>query len=136
MFISRFGYIMAPLLAIAVAACASRPDPSVTSGTTPSDAASTSTQSTTSFMVTVNHTDMNRGEMSVYVEPTGGVRTLIGVLNSGEQKSFPYQVTGNRNVRLVGVSPSAGNITSPSMTVPVGSSLYWDVSINKVTLRR
>lgn len=135
MFISRFGYIMAPLLAVAVAACASRPDPSVTSEPATGEAAA-STSSSTSFMVTVNHTDMNRGELSVYVEPAGGVRTLIGVLNAGDQKSFPYQVTGNRNVKLVGLSPSAGTLTSPSITVPVGSGLYWDVSINSVRLRR
>ena len=136
MFISRFGYIMAPLLAVAVAACASRPDPSVTSDPATGDPAASTQASSTSFMVTVNHTDMNRGELTVYVEPAGGVRTVIGVLNAGEQKSFPYQVTGNRNVKLVGVSPSAGTLTSPSITVPVGSTLYWDVSINSVRLRR
>ena len=134
MSISRFPCFVAPLLIAAVAACASRPDPGVTSDPAAA-AAGTDTQSSTSFMVTVNHTDMNRGELTVYVEPAGGVRTVIGVLNAGEQKAFPYRVTGNRNVRLVGVSPSAGSLTSPSITVPAGNNLYWDVSINSVRVR-
>ena len=133
---SRMGYCMTLMLAIGLAACAGRPDPEVSSAPAGADQAAPGTQSANALMVTVNHTDMNRSEMTVYIEPAGGVRTMLGTLNSGEQKSFNFELTGVRNVKLIGVSPSAGQLTSPSITVPTGAGVFWEVGINSVRIRR
>ena len=132
MLTSRFRYIMAPMLAFAIAACATRPDPSVTSDPSAAGQPATSAQSANTIAVTVNHTDMNRTELTVYVQPANGVRTMLGVLNSGEQKRFTYQASGPRILRLIGISPSAEQLTSPQINVPEGAGVHWEVGANTV----
>ena len=127
---------MTLMLAAGLAGCAGRPDPSVTSAPPGADQAAGATQSANALMVTVNHTDMNRSELTVYIEPANGVRTRLGTLNSGEQKSFTFELAGVRSVKLVGVSPSAGQLTSPTLTVPAGAGVFWEVGINSLRIRR
>ena len=133
---SRFRYILTPMLALAMAACATRPDPSVTSDPSATGQPAASTQSANSIRVTVNHTDMNRTELTVYVEPANGVRTMLGVLNAGELKNFTYEATSNRIVRFIGISPSASQLTSPQINVPAGAGVHWEVSANTVRVVR
>ena len=135
MLTSRFRYIMVPVLALALAACASRPDPSVTSDPGAPQPA-TGTQSANAIRVTVNHTDMNRSELSVYIQPANGVRTLLGTLNSGEQKSFTFEASGTRMIRLIGISPSASQLESPQINVPAGAGVHWEVNANTVRVVR
>lgn len=126
MLTSRFRYFTAPMLALAIAACASRPDPRVTSDP------SASTQSANALRVTVNHTDMERSELTVYIVPANGVRTMLGSLNAGEQKTFNFELAPPRIIRLVGISPSASQKESPQITIPLGSGVHWEVSANTV----
>jgi len=133
---SRIRYCTILALAAGLAACAGRPDPNVTSAPAGTDQAAAGTQSANALMVTVNHTDMNRSELTVYIEPANGVRTRLGTINSGEQKSFTFELAGVRSVRLVGISPSAGELKSPSLTVPSGAGVFWEVGINSLRIRR
>ncbi len=133
---SRFRYLMAPMFALAIAACATRPDPSVTSDPSATSQPSTSTQSANSIPVTVNHTDMNRSELTVYIQPANGVRTMLGLLQSGQQKTFTFEATGTRMIRLIGISPSADQLTSPQINVPAGAGVHWDVNANTVRVVR
>ena len=132
----RFRYIMTPMLALAVAACASRPDPSVTSDPSTTAAPATSAQAANSIPVTVNHTDMNRTELTVYVQPANGVRTMLGLLQSGQQKTFTFEASGTRMIRLIGISPSADQLTSPQVNVPAGAGVHWDVNANTLRVVR
>ena len=127
----RFRHIMAPMLALALAACSTRPDPSVTSDPAATMPA-TSTQSSNTIAVTVNHTDRSRDQLTVYVQPLNGVRMLLGTLNSGEQKTFSFQPSGTRMLRLIGVSPSAEQLTSPQINVPEAAGVHWEVGANTV----
>ena len=127
----RFRHIMAPMLALVLAACSTRPDPSVTSDPAAGTPAA-STQSATTIAVTVNHTDRNRNELTVYVQPLNGIRMMLGTLTSGEQKTFTFQPSGTRMLRLIGVSPSAEQLTSPQINVPEGAGVHWEVGANTV----
>ena len=131
----RFRHIMLPLLALAISACASRPDPSVTSDPAAAQTG-TGAQSASALRVTVNLMSPDRSEMTVYIEPANGVRTMLGTLLQSEQKTFNFELPAPRIVRLVGVSPGSAQLTSPQITVPAGSGVYWDVSANTVRLIR
>ena len=135
MLLSRFRYILAPLTALAIAACATRPDPSVTSDPGAAQPA-TGAQSANALPVTVNLTSQNRSEMTVYIEPANGVRTMLGTLNQSEQKTFNFELPAPRIIRLVGITPGSAQLNSPQITVPAGAGVYWDVGANTVRLLR
>ena len=131
MVIPRVGKAVAAMLVVGLSACASAPkaDPAATP-------VSTDVAATDVIMITVNQNRMNAGDMTIYIEPAGGVRTVLGLASAGEIKTFRYPLTGNRNVRLAAIGTSGGGITSPSITVPVGQGLNWDITLNTVRLRR
>ena len=131
MVIPRVGNVVASMLMIALSACASAPKTG-TEGAPPSG----DVQAADAITITVNHNKMDQGEMTVYIEPTGGIRSVLGMIATNELKTFSYKVVGSRNIRLAAMGTSGGAVTSPAITVPAGSGLNWDISLNTVRLRR
>ena len=130
MMIARVQKGVAALMMIALAACASAP-----SADTEASAAVSATGSDV-INITVNHNRMDQGEMTVYIEPSGGIRSVLGMIATNEQKTFTYRVVGSRHIRIAAQGTSGGGATSDAITVPQGQSLYWDLSLNRVSLRR
>lgn len=131
MVISRVGRIVTSMLLVALSACAS-----AQSSGTEEVAPNRDMQGSDQIMITVNHNRMAQGEMTVYIEPTGGIRTVLGMIGTNEIKTFPYRVVGSRNIRLAAIGTTGGGVTSPAITVPEGQGLNWDMSLNTVRLRR
>ena len=131
--IARVGRILSSMLVVAlVSACASTPA-SDTAETSPS----ASTESAEGVIpITINHNKMDQGEMTVYIEPTGGIRSVLGMIATNEIKTFQYRVVGSRNIRLAVSGTTGGGQTSPAITVPEGQGVNWDLSLNTVRLRR
>ena len=131
MMIARVPKVVTALMIMALAACASTPSAD------PAAAPSTGTaQRSDVINITVNHNRMDQGEMTVYIEPAGGIRSVLGMIATNEQKAFSYRVVGSRNVRLAAQGATGGGITSPAITVPEGQGLNWDLALNTVRLRR
>ena len=127
----RIGKAVASMLLIALSACASRPQTEVSS-----PAADAQAPAADAIPITVNHNKMDQGELTIYIEPAGGIRTVLGLINTNEMKTFQYRVVGNRNVRLAAVGATSGSMTTPAITVPEGQGVNWDLGLNTVRLRR
>ena len=130
MMIARVQKGVVALMMIALAACASAP-----SADTEASAAAAATGSDV-INITVNHNRMDQGEMTVYIEPAGGIRSVLGMIATNEQKTFTYRVVGSRNIRLAAQGTSGGSVSSQAITVPEGQGLNWDLSLNTLRLRR
>ncbi len=130
MMIARVQRAVAALMMVALAACASAP--AADTEVTPSTGGAGSDV----ISITVNHNRMDQGEMTVYIEPAGGIRSVLGMIATNEQKTFTYRVVGSRNIRLAAQGTTGGGVTSPAITVPEGQGLNWDLSLNTVRLRR
>jgi hypothetical protein len=133
MLIARTGRILTSMVIVALAAaCASTPA-SDTAETTPSP----STQVAEGVIpITINHNKMDQGELTVYIQPTGGIRSVLGMIATNEIKTFQYRVVGSRNIQLAVQGTTGGGQTSRAITVPEGQGLNWDLSLNTIRLLR
>ncbi len=134
------GRFSAPALATLVAiatACAT--SPAADTGAAPAEgAAAPSAQTTDAVMaIGVNHNRADGGIVTVYIEPAAGVRTALGTLEPGENKTFQYRVEAqNRNIRLISLNSSSQQMSSERITVPRGAGVYWDLQANTIRIRR
>ena len=110
-------------------ACATTPpaaDPAPSGDTTNPDV----------VQVTVVHGGGTGGNVTVYAEPTAGVRSAIGSLDPGDTKTFAYRVQdGNRRFRLVALNSTGQEIRSDVVTVARGAGVNWNIQINSIRVR-
>ena len=134
----RISPVIATLLALVLSACAT--SPAASSGTAapaPAAGAPSTPVADNIIPITVNYNMSDQGQLTIYIEPTGGIRTVLGTIQPNEQKTFNFRVTASRNIRLAAIS-DAGNsgLNSPTQTVPTGQSVVWDMALNNMRLRR
>ena len=132
-------HAMIALLAVLTAACATSPAATGSTGAAAGDAASATADpaAENTIRVEVRQNRLDGGAMTVYIEPSAGVRTTLGMIDPGETKTFTYNAAGaNRNVKLSALDATGRTTTSTAITVPRGAGLTWDIQVNALRIKR
>jgi hypothetical protein len=133
----RISPLIASLFALVAGACAT--SPSATEGAAQQPGAPSAPAAPVAenmIPVTVNYNMPDQGQLTVYIEPTGGIRSVLGIIQPNENKTFNFRVSGSRNIKLDASSDAGGTIRSPAITVPTGQGVIWDLALNNMRIRR
>jgi len=133
----RISPLIVSLFALVVGACATSPsasDGAAQASGAPSAPAAPVAENM--IPVTVNYNMPDQGQLTVYIEPTGGIRSVLGIIQPNENKTFNFRVSGSRHIKLDASSDAGGTIRSESITVPTGQGVIWDLALNNMRIRR